>query len=397
MKILILAHKMPYPPKDGGSIVTLNYAKEFARLGCDVTILAMNTYKRKFDVEKIPDELRKMIKFYAVDVDTKIKPLYFFVNLFQDVTYHIWRYGSSEKFKNLLIQILRNNKFDIVQIEGLYLAPYLKVIRENSTAKVILRSHNVEHEIIERYAEWERSFFKKHWLLIQSKRLRKYEFKVLNQFDGIVAITERDANIFRENGCKIPIHVAPAGIEVENYKPDFENIDLNSLFFIGALDWFPNQQGLEWFLKNVWLNVHKRFPDLKFYIAGRNPHLWRFSTRVKEFPNVELVGEVEDAREFMKSKGIMIVPILSGGGIRVKIIEAIAMGKIVVTTAIGAEGIPNCEAILIANTHDEFIEQIIFALKKLKNQNVIDIRNFVQSNFNIENLAEGVVNFYKNC
>lgn len=396
MNILILAHKMPYPPKDGGSIVTLNYAKEFSRFGCDVTILAMNTYKRRFKVDEIPSDLRSIIKFYAVDVDTKIKPLYLLVNLFQNKSYHIWRYGSSDKFKEKLIDLLRNNKFDIVQLEGLYLAPYLNVIRENSNAKVVLRAHNIEYEILERYAEWERSLLKKLWLKIQAKRLKDYEFKMLNNFDAVVAITDRDAKIFKENGCRVPIHIAPAGIEIENYNPD-EDGKNESLFFIGALDWFPNQQGLEWFLKNVWLEVHKRFPDLKFYIAGRNPHLWRFSKKISKFPNVELVGEVEDAREFMRSKGVMVVPVFSGSGIRVKIIEAMAMGKIVVTTSIGIEGIEygNVNNVLVADTVDEFVEKITFALTEIKNEGWTKntTLNLIKQNFDIKRLASELIKF----
>ncbi|CUS80485.1 Glycosyltransferase involved in cell wall bisynthesis [Candidatus Kryptonium thompsonii] len=358
---------MPYPPKDGGSIVTLNYAKELSRLGCSVTILAMNTYKRRFKIEGIPTELRNMIKFYAVDVDTKIKPLYLLVNLFQKKSYHIWRYGSSDKFKEKLIDLLKNNKFDIVQLEGLYLAPYLSVIRENSKAKVVLRAHNIEYEILERYAEWEKSLLKKLWLKIQARRLKKYELGVLNSFDAIVAITDRDAKIFKESGCRIPIHVAPAGIEIENYNPGKDG-ESDSLFFIGALDWFPNQQGLEWFLKNVWSKVHEKFPDLKFYIAGRNPHLWKFSRKISKFPNVELVGEVEDARGFMKSHKIMVVPVFAGSGIRVKIIEAMALGKIIITTGIGIEGIEyeGLDNVMLANTENEFIEKISLCVKRIK-------------------------------
>ena len=397
---------MPYPPKDGGSIVTLNYAKELSRLGCNVTILAMNTYKRKFRVEEIPNDLRNIIRFYAVDVDTKIKPFYLLVNLFQKDSYHIWRYGSSDEFKNLLVELLKNNKFNIVQLEGLYLAPYLGVIRENSSAKVVLRSHNVEYEIIERYAEWEKSPLKKLWLKTQAKRLKRYELNVLNYFDAIIAITERDAKVFNEAGCKVPIFVAPAGFEIESYNPNFESGEPNSLFFIGALDWFPNQQGLEWFLKNVWLEVHKRFPDLKFYIAGRNPHLWKFSKKISKFPNVEIVGEVEDSREFMKSKGVMVVPVFSGSGVRVKIIEAMAMGKIVVTTKIGAEGIEynRIKSVLIADSVNEFIEKIAFALMEIEYQSLTKNKNiafdFVKRNFDIKKLAVELVKFlnflYKN-
>ncbi|MEN3039656.1 MAG: glycosyltransferase family 4 protein [Candidatus Kryptonium sp.] len=394
MKILILSHKMPYPPKDGGSIVTLNYAKELANLGCEVTILAMNTYKRKFEVDKIPEELKKLIKFYAVDVDTKIRLVYLFINIFQDVSYHIWRYGASSKYKNTLLEILNSDKFDIVQLEGLYLAPYLGLIKNKTNAKIILRSHNIEYEILERYADWESSILKKYWLKVQSERLRKYEFKVLNQFDAVIAITERDARVFKENNCKVPIFVAPAGIEIDNYKVQPTLIEPNSLFFIGALDWFPNQQGLEWFLKNVWMELHEKLPELKFYIAGRNPNLWRFSSKISKFPNVELIGEVEDAIEFMRNKEIMVVPVFAGSGIRVKIIEALAMGKIVITTSIGIEGIEygNSKNILIANTKDEFVQSILNCPKIFDSLqgDFMDL-----SKYDIKILANFLLEFYK--
>lgn len=396
MKILILSHKMPYPPKDGGSIVTLNYAKELANLGCEITILAMNTYKRKFEVDKIPDELKKLIKFYAVDVDTKIKAWYLFINMFQDVSYHIWRYGASLKYRNTLIEILNNHKFDIVQLEGLYLAPYLSLIKKNSDAKVILRSHNIEYEILERYAEWERSILKKYWLKVQSKRLKKYEFKVLNQFDAVIAITERDAKVLKENGCKVSIFVAPAGIEIDKYKAQLLSVDSNSIFFLGALDWFPNQQGLEWFLNNVWMELYEKFPSLKFYIAGRNPNLWKFSSKVSKFPNVELVGEVEDAIEFMKDKQTMIVPVFAGSGIRVKIIEALALGKIVVTTSVGIEGIEanQVKNVLIANTKDEFIEKVSKALE-IKSENLKNETIKIKERYDIRFLTRALFEFYK--
>ncbi len=171
---------MPYPPKDGGSVDILNFAKALADLGCDITILAMNTYKRYFDVDKIPDELKRKIKFFAVDVDTKIKPIPFILNLAQREAYHIWRYGASKEFKEVLIKLLKNENWDIIRLEGLYLSPYVETIRKYSSAKITMRAHNVEYEILERYAEYEKSFFKKIWLKNQAKRLKRYELERLN-------------------------------------------------------------------------------------------------------------------------------------------------------------------------------------------------------------------------
>ncbi len=395
MKVFIISHKMPYPPKDGGSFVTLNFAKALADFGCDITILAMNTYKRRFDIDRIPDELKKKIKFFSVDVDTKIKTAPFILNLMQRESYHIWRYGTSKEFKEALIELLKNENWDIVQLEGLYLSPYVETIRRYSNAKIVMRAHNVEYEILERYAEYEKSFLKKIWLKNQAKRLKHYELERLRLYDAIISVTEKDAEILKVED--VPTLVIPAGIEIENDEPDFSETEFPSLFYIGALDWFPNQQGLEWFFENVWNEVIKNMPGLKLYIAGRNPQMWKY-LKGKRLKNVEIVGEVESSREFIKSKAIMIVPLLAGSGIRVKIIEAMSLGKAIISTSVGAEGIDykNGENILISDTKGKFVEEILkcandFGFCKRIGENAFKL---VKERYEIEKLARKLLDFY---
>lgn len=395
MKVLILSHKMPYPPRDGGSFVILNFARALAKLGCDITILAMNTYKRRFDIDKIPDELKQEMKFFSIDVDTKIKPIPFILNLAQRKSYHIWRYGASREFKRILIELLKKENYDIVQLEGLYLSPYVETIKKFSGAKVIMRAHNVEYEILERYAEFEKSFFKRTWLKEQAKRLKRYELERLRLYDAIIPITERDAEILKVEG--VSTIVVPAGIEFVDSEPDFSNVDFPSLFYIGALDWFPNQQGLEWFFETVWEEVVKKAPGLKLYVAGRNLHMWSY-LKFKKPKNVDIVGEVESSKEFMKSKAIMIVPLLAGSGMRVKVLEAMSLGKVVISTSVGAEGIDyrTGENILIADSKEEFIEQILRCVSDFEFCKSIGEKAFelVKSKYEIGNLARKLFDFY---
>lgn len=292
--------------------------------------------------------------------------------------------------------MLQSEKFDIVQLEGLYLSPYVELIRRHSKAKIVMRAHNVEYEILERYAEFEKSILKKFWLKIQAKRLKSYELGRLNLYDAIIPITERDAKILKAD--KIPSVVIPAGFEIKDTEPDFANVEFPSLFYIGALDWFPNQQGVEWFLKNVWDKIYRRFPDLKFYIAGRNSDKWKF-LRANKFPNVEVVGEVEDSREFIKTKSIMVVPLFAGSGIRVKIIEAMSLGKAVISTSVGAEGIKykDGENILIANSVGEFVKKISICVENKSFCFNLGKRAFelVNDEYNIVKLVGELKEFYE--
>ena len=123
------------------------------------------------------------------------------------------------------------------------------------------------------------------------------------------------------------------------------------------MNWIPNQEGIRWFLQNVWMDVHRQYPALKYYIAGREIPAWLTHT---DYPNVVIAGEVENAIHFMNSRSIMLVPLFSGSGIRIKIIEAMAIGKAIISTSIGAEGIPytHGENIMIADTPCEFFEMI---------------------------------------
>jgi glycosyltransferase involved in cell wall biosynthesis len=146
-------------------------------------------------------------------------------------------------------------------------------------------------------------------------------------------------------------------MKMEDYTEPAGEEEFPSLFSIGAMNWIPNVEGIRWFLQNVWPDVHRQYPSLNYYIAGREIPLWLMNT---DYPNVVIEGEVENALQFMKSRGVMIVPLFSGSGIRIKIIEAMAAGKAIISTTIGAEGIlyTRGENIMIADTPCEFFEMI---------------------------------------
>ena len=394
MKILLLANKLPYPPKDGGSIATLNMARSFAELGHEVIVLAMNTSKHYFDPEQIPADLKKSIMFLAANVNTDIRLHKALINLLiSKKPYNAERF-ISRAYENLLVEILDKQHFDIIQLEGLYLAPYLPIIKKSSKALVVMRAHNIEYEIWIRTAR-QNYGLKKWYLLNLAKRIRKMELSYLNSYDLMVPITRRDAGEFVKLGCNLPIHVAPSGIFIEEIKTDRSAIEFPSLFHIGALDWGPNQEGLFWFLKNVWEKMNINHPGLKFFIAGRNAPE---KIRQIDLPNVFFLGEVEDAYAFMNRKAIMVVPLLSGSGLRIKIIEGMALGKTIVSTSIGAEGI-NCingKHILIADTPEKFIEEIENLLDNFDKFDAIGKQAalFVRNDFNNLVITSALLDFY---
>lgn len=395
MDILLLCNKSPYPPKEGGPIAMNAIIEGLVKAGHKVKVLAINTNKYNIDVNKIPSEYRKKTEIETVYIDLSIKIVDAFLNLFTKKSYHVQRFISND-FDKKIIEILSGNKFDIIQLETLFITPYINTIRKYSKARIVLRAHNIEYLIWERVAKSCKNPLKKFYLNHLSKTLKNYEIQALEKYDGITSITKKDADDLKDLGTKTPVIDISFGIDAEQFKVDNSKTEFPSLFHIGAMNWIPNEEGIKWFLENVWEKIHKEFPELKFYLAGREMPQWLYNST---FPNVEILGEVESATDFIRSKSVMIVPLLSGSGIRIKIIEGMAMGKTIISTTIGAEGI-NCENgknILIANTSDEFLMAVKKCVedKDFTEETGKNARYLIDKDHSNKKIIERLTNFYQ--
>ncbi len=396
MKILQITNKVPYPAKDGGSIACMNLTRGFSLLGNKVTVMAMNTIKHHTEPEDIPESVRDLADFVLVDVPAPISVFPALLNLlFSDKPYNAVRF-ISKPFKLELIKLLQRKKFDIVQLEGLYVCPYIPVIRQYSNAKIVYRSHNIEHEIWDRTAALS-SGLKKLYLRILSNRIKKFEKGCMDKYDLLVPITERDGIILDRLGNTKPSHASPTGIDSTQLIPHSKNLEHPSLFHIGSLEWAPNQEGLIWFIDKCWPKIHEEFPELKFYIAGRKAPEWllkRFNA-----PNIVYEGEVDDAYQFMNSKSIMVVPLFSGSGMRIKIIEGMALGKPIVSTPIGTEGIATQSGtnILIAENEKEFLNEVsrLITDEELFHSVSRNAIEYIQEKFDNLAIANELINFYQ--
>ena len=357
MRILQLTNKPPWPDKDGGAIAMLNLTRGFYRLGHEVTILSMNTLKHHTRKEEIPPEVRKLADFRFAEVPAPVSPLSALGNLlFSRLPYNAVRFISGS-YRNALTSLLKEKDFDIVQLEGLYLCPYIPLIRAHSKALIAYRAHNIEAEIWQRTAALT-SGLKKVYLQILSRRIALFEQGWINRYDLLVPITGRDNQILSQMGNRRPSLVTLSGIEPPDPALLTGETEYPSLFHLGSLEWAPNQEGLLWFLKGVWEGLSAKHPGLRLYVAGRNAPAWLVE-KLKQ-PGVVYLGEVESAPSFMHSKAIMLVPLLSGSGMRVKIAEGMALGKAIISTTLGAEGLPVTDGthLLLADDAPAFAQAI---------------------------------------
>ncbi|MDR2084935.1 MAG: glycosyltransferase family 4 protein [Bacteroidales bacterium] len=357
MKILFLCNKNPYPERDGGCMGMNVYIKEAARLGNYVKVLAVNSEKNFTDPDCIPDDYKNAVDYESVMLDMRVKPFRFFTTIFTGKSPHIIRFISKD-FEKKIIEILKSEDFDLVMFESIFVCPYLDIVRANSNAKIVLRAHNIEFKIWERTSKATKNILKKILLIHVYRTLRKYELRVINEVDMISSVSSVDAEYLRKH-TKIPVYVLPAGFDMDAVNvPDNVEEEKNTVFHIGAMDWAPNIEGINYLLEKIWPLIHKENNNIKLHLAGRN---MQQSLLCLQKENVIIDGEVPDAKEYMLSKQIMIVPLLSGSGMRVKIIEGMMLGKAIVATSIGAEGIEceNGKDILIADTPENFTECVL--------------------------------------
>ncbi len=397
MKILLLFHKMPFPLHDGGAYSLYHTALGLTTQETDIKVLAINTPKSRVDANCIPADFREKTKFEYSGVDTRFKSLKAFLNLFTNRSYFVERFFSKE-YNDDLIRILKSEEFDIVQLEHIYMCLYLDTIRKHSYAKVILRPQNVENKVWKRFLENKINQVKKIYLRIATNRLLKFEMQMSNKVDGIIAISGDDADTFHTYAPDTPVVTVPIGFDfrkINAYETNkqFENFPV--FYHLGSMDWLPNVQGIKWFIEEVMPYVRDVYPGFIFRIAGKKMPEWFYKQKNE---NLIVDQEVRESLIYHEDKAVMIVPLLSGGGLRAKIIEGMALGKTIISTSIGAEGIPymDQENILIANTKEDFAVQI---------QKCRDSKEFCQKigrnaqllameNFDCNKTAKSMIRFY---
>lgn len=398
MNILMICNKYPFPPHDGGSLASLNMAKGLVKAGNSVDMLAMNTSRHFYGKGINGNKIEGLGRVTGVFVDTSITYRGILRNLiFSSIPYTAERFISGE-FEEAIASMIFKKSYDIIQLEGLYLSHYLPAIRRNSDVAVVYRAHNVEHMIWDTLSKRLRKGLRSVYVSNLQKRIKKYEQSFINSYDLLATVTGEDLDILNQLGNRKPAIVAPFGMFQEDFQVNCQSseADLN-LHYIGALDWLPNIESLEWFIKKVWVVIRERHPGMRFYVAGRNANgsLVRFLLKNR----VDFVGEVEDSRKFICQAGILVVPLFAGSGIRVRIIEAMFAGKPIVATSSAVSGIPaeHGRHLLIADNGYDFVSN----LDKLISDNEyvkrvgLNAREFAVQYYNNLTIAEELTGFYK--
>ncbi len=350
MKILYVTNKPIYPIVDGGCFAMDSFLRSLITCS-EVKTIAVSTYKHPFEKSYYPARIVQLTDPSSHFIDTKPTVFSFLKSFFKNESYNVARFYS-ESFLNLLINDINTTTYDFVIFESAFLLIYTEKIREVFKGKIILRAPNVEYKIWEDYFHFSTSYFKKKLFKYLAIQLKKFEIENVSKVDMVCVITENDKLHFSENGIKCPISVIPFGIEQKTNR--FPSLPKQTLFFLGAYNWKPNHDAALFLVNQVLPELTKIYPDIELHLAGSFMPL-EINTFASK--NIKIHGKVDSSIDFMEKHGILVAPIFSGSGVRIKIIEALSIGVPVVASTIAMQGIP-ISSVLLADAKQEFIDQI---------------------------------------
>ena len=362
MRILWLKSELLHPVDKGGKIRTYNMLKELKR-DHDITYLTL-------DDGSGGDESRRRADEYCHDlvcVPHRTRPKFsagFYVELVQNLTsplpYAMSKYRSSLMRKEISSRAA-HGKFDVIVCD--FLTPSINLPEPIDCATVLFQ-HNVEAMIWKRHSEVQKHPLKAAYLREQWRKTFANERETCQRVDWVAAVSREDAEVMREDYNVRAIGDVPTGVDTEYFRPRPENRhEPYSLVFTGSMDWLPNDDAIRYFIEEIMPRVRQSIPNVRITVVGRNPYP-RLLEWSRQDPSVVVTGRVEDVRPYIESAAAYVVPMRIGGGTRLKIYEAMAMAKPVISTTIGAEGLPvqNGTDLLLADTPEAFAETVIRVL-----------------------------------
>lgn len=345
VNVLIIDEEIPWPLNTGKKIRTYNLVKRLQKEN-PITFLC---YGDSSNV--LPDCPNvTLITLPSPILEQKGSRFYWslFTNIFSPRPYIVDRHYSS-RMADKAHELTNSNHFDLVHCEW---TPYTENIRDIiGRLPAVLSAHNVEAQIWERYFDTEINPIKKIYIYLQWRKLANYEAEAAKLYSIVSTVSEPDRSIFSEEyGCKNTI-VVPNGVDEYYFAPLQTEVKPSSMVFTGSMDWRPNQDGVRYFIEEVFPLIRQQIPEATFTIVGRKPPQWLIDL-AGQVNGVTITGTVDDVRPYIAESALYIVPLRVGGGSRLKILEAFSMGKVVLSTTVGAEGlsVENGRHILLRDT-----------------------------------------------
>lgn len=351
MNVLLVDEEIPWPLNTGKKIRTYNLLQ---RLQKQHTVIYLCYGESNVVLPGCPNVT--IIVLPSPVLEQKGLRFYWslFVNLFYSKPYIVERHYSRVMAERVLA-LIASNQFDLVHCEW---TPYTENI-SNIFGKLpsVLSAHNVEAQIWERYYQAESNLLKKIYIYFQWQKLVRYETNAAQKYSLVTTVSEPDKDVFVDQyGCK-RVMVVPNGVDERYFTPVKADIMPGSMVFTGSMDWRPNQDGVKYFVEEIFPLIKRQIPVATFTVVGRKPPQW-LKDLAHRVEGLTVTGTVDDVRPYIASSALYVVPLRVGGGSRLKILEAMSMAKVVLSTTIGAEGLDVKEGsnVLLRDTPQDFAD-----------------------------------------
>ncbi|HWP01873.1 MAG TPA: glycosyltransferase family 4 protein [Gemmatimonadaceae bacterium] len=334
MRILWVKAGKLLPADTGGRLRSYHLLRQLAR---SHEVLVLTYYEGKRDAEyesQMKDVFPGAISLRTGSGSLTARVVDYVRHLWNDAPFTVYRY-SRAPVRQRVERILADKGVDVAVCD--FLAPSLNFPLRRVVPTVLFQ-HNVESLLWQRRAATERRSLRRNVYFLEAQRMRQYEARALRRFDRVIAVSEVDKAEFSAMAPGVPVDVVPTGVDVQAFDRPFSMVDpTDTVVFVGSMDWEPNVDGVEWFCQEVWPLVLRHRPGTRFQIVGRRP-----GRRIRALASdtVEVVGDVSSVAPYLHSAAVSVVPLRSGGGTRLKILEAFAARCAVVSTTVGAEGLP---------------------------------------------------------
>jgi len=381
LKVLFFSQRFPLPMDTGGKIRTGKILEQLNRV-FDITLVS-NLESPKDDQYR--DQINTLCgEFYPVPwKEAKKYALKFYLKVFRSLfcqyPFTVINDYSAE-IEAVLCRLTNEKRFDLLICD--FLQPSLNFKRLSGTP-TLLFEHNVETAIPRRHFENARNVVAKLFWWLQWRRMEQYEKETCRRFTATLTVSEKDKKYLEALGIEKVFEI-PTGIDTDYFAPREDQVKTNSLVFTGSMDWLPNDDAIRFFIREVLPNVRQEIPDVSLTVVGRNPSP-RLLREIRSQPELKFTGRVDDVRPYLSSHALYIIPLRIGGGTRIKAYEAMAMGKPVISTSVGIEGLPvkHGEHFILADGADSFARGIIKLLHQDECREALARRgmDFVRRNF----------------
>ena len=371
MKILLLTPQLPYPPHQGTTIRNYNLIRQLARRH-EVHLLSFVQRREELDAAVPLGETCRSVRVVSAPQRTTAQRIQvLFTSALPDMAMRL----PSQEFHETLDAYMEQERPDVVQVEGIEMAQYglaLAARRTGSCPILVFDDHNAEYVLQRRAFETDlrhpRRWVGAMYSWVQWHRLARYERLTCERHDWTVVASEADAAAIHRLIPSLDLKIIPNGVDSAFYRldADFEKgfaLPSNSMVFTGKMDFRPNIDGVSWFVHEVFPLIQAQVPDARFYIVGQKPH--PRVVALSEKPGVVVTGYVDDVRPYIARAAAYVVPLRIGGGTRLKIMEAMAMGAALVSTSLGCEGFPlvSGKHLKIADEEDSFASAVVELLR----------------------------------